>query len=261
MKKRIIIGILSISVIIALSIGGTLAFLTDSEDVVNRFDMGDLDIEIAEPNWHETDRENLVPGTTRLKDPTITNIQSDSYMRAVMQIVDDAETIPNPAYQDESQTPGVPKTIDNPNYGKVITDSARAEKILKLVHFDSTYNAAGEPVTKNIVPGKMYTLSELGSYPTVNETKFTYDSSKSSTGTYYYNYKGIFPKDGTAVLFTNVVIPKDFSRSDLKLLGKFQIKVTAQAIQSENFTNAEEAFAALDEEEKAGTLEKNYKSN
>ena len=260
MKKRVIIGILSISFILILSIGGTLAFLTDSEEIVNRFDMGDLDIEIEEPNWHEDDGENLVPGTTRLKDPTITNVQSDSYMRAIMRIVDDAETIPNPEYKDEKQTPGVSKTIPNPNYGKVITDAARAEKILKLVRFDSTYNAENEPVTKNIVPGKMYSLSELESYPTVNETNFTFDSSKSTTGTYYYNYKGIFPKNGTAVLFTNAVIPKDFSRSDLKILGKFQIKVSAQAIQAENFSSAEEAFAALDEEEKAGTLEKNYKS-
>lgn len=46
----------------------------------------------------------------------------------------------------------------------------------------------------------------------------------------------------------------------LKILGKFQIKVSAQAIQAENFSSAEEAFAALDSEEKAGTLEKNYKS-
>ena len=261
MKKRIIIGVLSISLILVLSIGGTIAFLTDSEEVVNRFDMGDLDIEIEEPNWHENDGEDLVPGTTRLKDPTITNIQSDSYMRAVMQIVDDEETIPNPEYKGESQTPGVPKTVQNPNYGKVITDSARVEKILQLVRFDSTYNAGSEPVTKNLVPGNMYSLSELELYPTVNETNFTYDPSKSSTGTYYYNYKGIFPKNGTAVLFTNIVIPKNFGRSDLKALGKFQIKVSAQAIQSENFTSAEQAFSALDEEEKAGTLEKNYKSN
>ncbi|PKM63232.1 MAG: hypothetical protein CVU97_01495 [Firmicutes bacterium HGW-Firmicutes-21] len=71
-------------------------------------------------------------------------------------------------------------------------------------------------------------------------------------GVRYYNYNGIFHADEDAslsdkvVLFTNIVIPTDFANAEIALLGSYKIKMTAQAIQSDNFIDASEAFTALD---------------
>ena len=52
-SKKIIIGALLICLVAALGIGGTLAYLTDSEQITNRFSMGDLDITLDEPSWDD----------------------------------------------------------------------------------------------------------------------------------------------------------------------------------------------------------------
>ena len=52
--------------------------------------------------------------------------------------------------------------------------------------------------------------------------------------------------DLTAPLFTDVTIPESFTGGDLEGLSSFEIRVTADAIQREPFTNAAEAFQAFD---------------
>ena len=62
---------------------------------------------------------------------------------------------------------------------------------------------------------------------------------------YYYN-AAIAPEELTAPLFTDVTIPESFTGGDLEGLTSFEIRVTADAIQREPFTNAAEAFQAFD---------------
>ena len=49
-------------------------------------------------------------------------------------------------------------------------------------------------------------------------------------------------------MFDFVVIPTDWTQTDIAVLGNFNIVVTAQAIQAENIANADAAFKALDNE-------------
>lgn len=272
-KKKLTIGILSIGLICALTIGGTLAFLTDSEKVTNTFTIGDLDISIDEPNWDDGtpddpttpdtdestpgDGDDMTPGDTKVKDPTINADVNNSYMRVIMTVIDNEKTIANPDYVDATTTPDVEPTIPNPNYGKAITDKARLDLILDTVYFDDTYDVSANPATQNLVEGNKYDLKTLENYPTVNDD-FTLNTDKSTDGTYYYNYNKIFNQGDKVVLFTNIVIPTDWNTTQLDVMGKYQIEVYAQAIQSDNFANADEAFAALDAEIEAGTVQFNY---
>lgn len=257
-SKKVTIGILIVALLASLSIGGTLAYLTDTERATNTFSISDLDIKLDEPNWNDGDGDDLTPGDTLEKDPTVTAVINNSYMRVVMRVKDNAPTIPNPEYISDEETPEVDKEIANPDYGKVITDQTRLDKILPMIRYDSTYNVDGNPITSNLKEGEKYSLTQIQDYPTVNESKFTLDNEKSANGEYYYNYNGILKENDKVVLFTNIVVPTEYNKNDLQVIGKFQIEVYAQAIQSDNFENSDDAFAALDREITNGTVQEGY---
>lgn len=72
MKKKL----LSLCLVLALAltaIGGTLAYFTDTTEAVkNEFTVGNVDINLTEPNWQPGKIGNLMPGVNIAKDPTIT---------------------------------------------------------------------------------------------------------------------------------------------------------------------------------------------
>lgn len=74
MKKKI----LTLGLVAALSataaIGGTLAYFTDSKVATNTFTVGNVQINLTEPNWPENGVDDIYPGQTLAKDPTVTNI-------------------------------------------------------------------------------------------------------------------------------------------------------------------------------------------
>ena len=62
--------ILAVMLIIGISVGGTLAWLTDkTDDVVNTFTVGDVDIDLTETTGNTY---HIVPGANITKDPTVT---------------------------------------------------------------------------------------------------------------------------------------------------------------------------------------------
>ena len=71
-KKSLLMMMVTICLIAVVGVGATLAYLTDSTDVLkNTFTLGKVDIEIDEPDW-EGNPENIVPGQSFAKDPTVT---------------------------------------------------------------------------------------------------------------------------------------------------------------------------------------------
>lgn len=78
MKKKTLAIVLAITAIVGLTIGGTLAWLTDkTQDVTNTFTVGNIDITLTETDADEdADADNnsykMVPGNVISKDPTVT---------------------------------------------------------------------------------------------------------------------------------------------------------------------------------------------
>ena len=65
-----------------LGVGGVAAYFTDSEEAVNKFTFGQIDIDVTEPNFDEDKtHENTLPNEVITKDPTITVAESslDAY--------------------------------------------------------------------------------------------------------------------------------------------------------------------------------------
>ena len=74
MKKKLT-TVLAIVLVVALSVAGTYAYLTDKTDAVeNTFTVGNVDIKLAETTG---DSYKMVPGTTIKKDPMVT-VEADS---------------------------------------------------------------------------------------------------------------------------------------------------------------------------------------
>lgn len=72
MKKKIAVAV-SLLLVLALSVGGTIAWLTDSDSVTNTFTIGKVDITLTETGATDGQKAyHIVPGAVYAKDPTIT---------------------------------------------------------------------------------------------------------------------------------------------------------------------------------------------
>ncbi|MDR1927188.1 MAG: SipW-dependent-type signal peptide-containing protein [Oscillospiraceae bacterium] len=244
-NKKLILIALSIVLVAAVAIGGTLAYLTDVQEKTNTFTIGDQDIVLDEPNYPDPEPTENVPGDSYPKDPTVHAVEGDSYIRLVVKFVDTSS-------------------------GSVITDSALVAKIWQTIYYTNDisgawWNGLGDG-TNNLTAnaGKKYSLAQLttNSVPHTNAS-FTKDTVKSTTGTEYYNYNsgtpaGVLAEGAQATLFDAIIIPTEWNQTDLAILGNYKIVIQAQSIQAENFANAAEAFAALDAEIGGGTVQTTY---
>ncbi len=98
-KSKILILSVCAVLLIAVSVLGTIAYLTDSEGVVNTFTVGQVDLVLDEavvdadgnPTGGRTEEGNayhLIPGKTYVKDPTVTVVagSEESYVRMIVTI-------------------------------------------------------------------------------------------------------------------------------------------------------------------------------
>lgn len=77
MKKRIFAIALVVCFLATAIVSGTLAYLTDEDKAENVFTVGKVEIDLTEPNWDATGKEEAkesYPGERLAKDPTVENI-------------------------------------------------------------------------------------------------------------------------------------------------------------------------------------------
>ncbi len=70
MKKKALLMVLAAALIVAASIGGTLAWLTSNDSMTNTFTVGDLNIDLTETTW--VANAKIVPGVSIPKNPAVT---------------------------------------------------------------------------------------------------------------------------------------------------------------------------------------------
>lgn len=70
MKKKVTIAVVALALVLCFTIGGTLAWLVDeSDEVVNTFTYGDINIDLSESTGNEY---KMIPGNDIAKDPKVT---------------------------------------------------------------------------------------------------------------------------------------------------------------------------------------------
>jgi predicted ribosomally synthesized peptide with SipW-like signal peptide len=214
-----LIALLAIVLVAVVAIGGTLAYMTDSETKTNIFSVGDLDITLTELNFDPDDALAIVPGDTFEKDPTITleADSNDAYVRFVVSL-DTEETA---------------KDIEERDFEKIVYQYTAVSALV----YGQNDDLVGARVRMNT--GAYLTEAQLAE-ATITTTYYP-------VGLVYENHE-ILQAGESVTLFEGVLVPTWWNQTQLQLLGDFKIIVTAEAVQADNFVDATAAFTALDGE-------------
>lgn len=236
--RRFLISAAFVLTVSAAGVGSTLAYFTDQDAKANNFVTGSLEIGLEEPEWNpekDGDGKNLYPGSVLYKNPTVKNVT-------------DSKNGDQPCYVRM-------KVSVRKQDGSPVQDEAALKLIWGTVYYDKSfdggYGKTGGKAT-GLVQGREpgYSLSQLAAYPMVNPL-WQKDAKRSASGQLVFNYigpdgSGILRTGEESVLFTNIVIPTDWTEKEISLAGGFQLEITSEAIQCESFSGWEEAWDAYE---------------
>lgn len=249
-KTKALLMSLCAVLLVAASVLGTMAYLTDSKDVKNTFTVGNVSIKLDEAKVNadgkaidkegnvvtdlakaERVAENsykLLPGHEYTKDPTVTvNTPSvESYVR--MKVTFNKASALIAMCTDPEFAEDGPTGVEN------------AFPLIRMVKFVEANAAKWD----GIIPDNMVDTEEMladGKY-------FAYDA-EADTLTYYFYYKETVEAPTAdvklATLFDSIKVPEWATGDQLKALQGFEINVVAEAIQADGFENADDAWAAF----------------
>ena len=215
-KMKMLIVLACAVVIVASSVLGTLAYLTDEAEAVNTFTVGKVAIKLDEAKVNpdgtpvaSADRVpaneyHLIPGGTYTKDPTVTVLADSetSYVRMLLTVVD---------------SDAVDALIANPIHN--LTDYAG------LFEGWDTTSWLYQGFTKGTTE-----VTENGTPVTKNTITFEF--------WYKETVAGAAGADVTLpALFTAVKIPATATGDEMATLGNVQVVVNAHAIQAAGFAD------------------------
>ena len=239
-KTKALLMSLCAVLLVAASVLGTMAYLTDSKDVKNTFTDGNVSIDLDEAKVNtdgtvvtgadrvKTNSYKLLPGHTYTKDPTVTVLAPsvESYVRMKVTFNKASQIIAmctDPEFAEDG-----PTGVEN------------AYPLIRMVKFVEANAAKWD----GIIPDNMVDTEEMladGKY-------FAYDA-EPDTLTYYFYYKETVEAPTAdvklATLFDSINVPEWATNDQLKALQGFEITAVAEAIQADGFENADAAWAAF----------------
>lgn len=202
--------------LVCISVGATVAYLTSTDSVTNTFTVGKVAIKLDEAKVNADGkpinmdgevvndlsdakrvRQNsykLMPGHEYTKDPTVTVLKGseESYVRMLVTVT----------------------------FKKALTDAQLS------MNLDSIFTGYS---TKWVRAGK-----EINTDKTVITYEYRYDKTVSADET----------DNKLEALFTGIKIPDNWENDDLAAIGGFEIEIVAQAVQADGFDTAEAAWTA-----------------
>ncbi len=222
---RILLLLACAVLLVCLSVGATLAYLTSSDTNVNTFTVGNVEIILDEAEVTDDGRSylkdhdqrvkknsyHLQPGQTYLKDPTVT-VKANSENCYVRMLV-------------------------------TVNDVTKLDKAFPVE------NSRNEQYWWENTNGTMFMLETIVKDYYDELWVMTQYSENDNVGTYEFRYRDIIQtstKDEVLTdLFTAIVVPGTLNNSEAANLADLEITVVAQAIQSDSFANADAAWEAF----------------
>jgi predicted ribosomally synthesized peptide with SipW-like signal peptide len=214
-SRRTIAMVLALIVSMGLSVYGTLAYLSDHEQVVNTFTVGMVDITLdetdvdingqptGEPERVESNEYHLLPGHSYVKDPTVTVSagSEESYIRATVTL----------------------------------------NKLSEITAISCL--GGSDFLPENFVTGWDRTIWI--------PTAVTKDEAANTVTYEFRYYKTVDAKEAAEdivlePLFQTIEIPGEITGDELATLSELEVVVNAHAIQAHSFADADEAWAAFD---------------
>lgn len=247
-KTKALLMSLCAVLLVAASVLGTMAYLTDSKDVKNTFTVGNVAIKLDEAKVDDmgnlvknqdgtlADRVTqnaykLLPGHEYVKDPTVTVLTPsvDSYVRMKVTFNNADKII---------------ALCTDPKYADEVTGVENAFPLIRMVNFVKANAAKWD----GIIPDNMVDTEDM----LANSKYFV--KGTDNTLTYYFYYNGtVAAPDGNVglpTLFDSIKVPTWVTGDQLAKLKDFQINVVAEAIQADGFKNADAAWAAFAAQQK-----------
>ena len=208
MKKKLLIMSVAMVLVCAFAVGMTIAYLTSTDEVVNTFTVGNVQIKLDEADVDEygvpqgspaprvtANSYKLIPGHTYTKDPTVTVLEGSEESFIKMTV-----TFSNSAELDEIFGVGTDLTT--------------------IFHdYDGT------------------TWIYKGNTENTDNTR-TYE--------FWYKETVAATTEDVALdaLFDSITVPHTITNDQLKTIAGMTITVNAYAIQADGFANADAAWAA-----------------
>lgn len=73
-KRGLVSKALALTMVAAISVGATFAYLTDKQSVTNTFTVGDVKIAVEEPEWNKPEASHeIAPNVAVAKNPSVKN--------------------------------------------------------------------------------------------------------------------------------------------------------------------------------------------
>ena len=208
MKKKILALCLVVVLAVTAVTGATLAYFTDTEDVTNTFTVGNIDIKLDEKD---------IDGNGRTEDG---NQYDDMYPGVVLE---------------KDPTVTVLKNSED-CYVRLLVEVDEYEQLTKAfpqAKYGTYYGADNTFLLQNLVDWN--TAWEYAGF---------------EDGVYEFRYNAIVAEASTdtvlPALFTQVTIPTALTNTELAELESIKIVITANAIQSATFANADAAWTAFE---------------
>ena len=207
--KKIVMGFVCALALVTASVMGTMAYLTSTDNVVNTFTVGNVQIKLDEAKANpdgslvanadrvEANNYKLLPGHTYNKDPMVTVLKGseEAYIKMTVTFTNAAE-------------------------------------------LDAIFAPNGANMTS------IFVGYDSNNWISKGNTKDT----QANTRTYEFWYKeAVAALDGDVALdalFDQIVVPGSITNAQLKTIEGMTITVNAYAIQADGFANAEAAWAA-----------------
>lgn len=235
MKKKIVTLCLSAALVATLLIGGTLAYFTDSTQVVeNTFTVGNVDITLdeAKVEFDETTEEyvaqedrteagvqykEIFPGAVLPKDPTITvkNTGNEKAYIAAKVTVTGADL--------KGLLGAAGDATDCVGLTGFVTGGVSTTE----VEYKADYEGLGDGWLCQSDAGQYYLIQK------VEDNTYTFEY-------YFEDEKAAADK---IVLFEQLNLPTSWTNTQIADLGDMVIDVKAYAVQEDGFENVYEAFA------------------
>lgn len=235
MKKKTLALLLVLVMIFGISVGGTIAYLTDKEAVTNTFTVGNVKIKLTETKIEngvatgdriqgsatETvgNQYHLLPGLSYKKDPMVTIVEGseESYIRMIVTVTDC-------------------KDVD-----AAITEANELRAAAALSPIKLTDMFDGYDDEKWILKNETKTaIGNEGDYQRTYEFWYAnpiagHADNKNDTEDQDNNLEP---------LFTTLKVPGEIDNDSLAAIADMTIVVEAHAIQAAGFADAEDAWGA-----------------
>ena len=207
--RKILVSLAALALVAAISIGGTIAYLTSNDEVVNTFTVGNVAIKLDEAEANADG--SLVAGAARVKANSYKLLPGHTYNKDPMvTVLSGSET----------------------SYIKMTVTFSKANEL------DAIFAPTGAELTS------IFNGYDAANWTYKGNTKNTTDN----TRTYEFWYKETVgaPTADVALdaLFDSITVPGTITNEQLKTIEGMTITVNAYAIQADGFANAEAAWAA-----------------